>query len=323
VARPGHLSHTALQRHRECPYRFLLADALGLRRVDPLEPAFGAPDLGNLAHAVMQAWLDPDGPAVAALAGGDTGTATRLLHAAADRARAAVGRDLPGSEVALRGLLALAPQLVTLETARLRAWRPAAVEATFRVTLGQVADWLAARRADAPPVPPSARDFPLHGQIDRVDVARDGAARAAVIDYKTGRLPARSHSRQGRALQVALYGLAVVAGAVEGLPSGPWELGEAGYYPLRGPDVDVAVHLDGDAALVAPAGMVLEQAMAILDPHTPLALVPDWQQEDARGELPCAHCEFAGVCRLQERDGSPPLAARVARLVTRARGGLA
>ena len=53
------LSHTSLQRYRECPYRFLLAGALGLRRPDPVEAEFTGADHGTLAHAAMQRWLEP------------------------------------------------------------------------------------------------------------------------------------------------------------------------------------------------------------------------------------------------------------------------
>ncbi len=323
VARPPRLSHSAMQRYRECPYRFLLADALGLRRPDPLEPVFDAADVGELAHAVMQTWLAPDGEAVAALAAGDDGHAHDLLRVAADAALAAQGRDVPGGAVAIRTLLDLAPALVASERASLPQWRPAAVEAAFQVTLGQIAAWLGVHDEAPPTVPDAHADYPLRGRIDRVDIARDGTPRAVVVDYKTGHVPSKTRSRDGRELQVVLYGLAVEAGTVTGLPPTPdgWRLDRAGYYRLRAPDPGPSWHLEGSQQLVPGARRILEQAAAILDPAQPFALVPDWQEEDATGALPCRHCEFAGICRLQERDTSPALAARVARLLASDQGG--
>jgi len=323
--RPDRLSHTALQRYRECPYRFLLADALGLRRPDPLEPVFAAPDAGNLAHLVMQTWLAPEGAAVAALAAGDESRALTALAGAADAAFAALGKDLPGGAVVLRALLGLGPALVAAERERIASWRPAATEAGFRVTLGQAADWLGRHSGQAPAVPAARRDFPLIGRIDRLDAARDGAPRVQVLDYKTGSPPARKRSLEGRALQVALYGLALEAGEVDGLPAptGGWELAAAGYYVLRGPQPGPAWHLESRADLAAPVARILEQALSALDPDVPFALVPDWQDPETPGALPCATCDFAGVCRLQERDTTEALAVRVTRMITSGRGGAA
>jgi len=61
---------------------------------------------------------------------------------------------------------------------------------------------------------------------------------------------------------------------------------------------------------------ILAQALAILDPAVPYALVPDWRDLDATGQLPCRTCEFRGVCRLEERDTGPALSARLAALLT-------
>jgi hypothetical protein len=67
---------------------------------------------------------------------------------------------------------------------------------------------------------------------------------------------------------------------------------------------------------------ILQQVLAILDPRSPYALVPDWQAEQGRGQLPCRTCEFRGVCRLEERDHGPALAARLAALLTESPRGV-
>jgi ATP-dependent helicase/nuclease subunit B len=319
---PRKLSHTSLQRHRDCPYRFLLADAFGLRRADPVEAEFSAADHGNLAHGVMQAWLSPGGAGVAALAGGDRHTARATLEQAAHAAFDARGRDLPGAAVALRSLLALGPDLVELELQRHRTWRPAALEAPFHLTVGAAADWLADHGGSPPALAAGARDVELHGYIDRVDLTLDGAA-AAVLDYKTGSPPARRRVADGRELQVHLYGLAVATGALDGL-GGPRPVREGAYYGLRsgslGPPRQKP-HLAGEAELVAGVESILATAAAILDPDEPFALVPDWRDDGTTGRLPCHTCEFRGVCRLEERATTPALAARVTALLTENRGG--
>jgi len=321
VAPPARLSHTSLQRYRDCPYRFLLADSLGLRRPEPLEAAFTAADHGNLAHAAMQRWLDPENDGLSALAAGDAATARATLERAATDAYSEYGRDLPGSAVALRSFLALVPPLVKYELARCRTWRPVAVEALFAVTLGAAVDWL--RSVDEQPfdLAEPLRETVLRGKIDRVDRKLDNGS-GAVIDYKTGVRPPRKRVAEGRQLQIHLYGLAMVCGGIDGL-DGPLAMDHGGYYGLRRNDLGLPArpHLEGLAELATGVRAILTTATAILDPDEPFALVPDWSNEDAQGRLPCHTCEFRGVCRLEERDATPVLAARLAALLTDNRGG--
>jgi len=321
VRPPSQLSHTGMQRYRECPYRFLLASALGLRRPEPLAAAFTPLALGNLAHRVMQAWLKPGGPAQRALVAADADRALDLLRREAAEIFQREGRELPGAAIALRTILALAPDLVALEIDRARVWRPGALEAEFRVTLAQTAAWLANQQVAAPAVPAAWRDVQLRGIIDRVDVRADGSPHAAVIDYKTGAIPARQYVRDGRDLQLSLYALAVEAGEVIGLPPPPeqtWRIDHGGYYGLRRRDFGLPArpHLEPDEGLHGGVRTILAQALAILDPAVPYALVPDWRDLDATGQLPCRTCEFRGVCRRAERDPGPARSARRAALLT-------
>ncbi|MEZ4386109.1 MAG: PD-(D/E)XK nuclease family protein [Candidatus Krumholzibacteriia bacterium] len=315
VRRPSQLSHSALQVYRDCPYRFLMGNALGLRRQDPLEAEFSAADHGNLAHAVMQAWLAPDGAGDRALAAGDGRAAAAALDEAAAGARQRLGLELPGSEVALRALLSLAPDLVALELTRRPHWRPVALEAGFTVTLGQLADWLRGRGDDVPAAPADHVAYRFRGSIDRIDTAADGAPLAVVVDYKTGTPPTRSRVDEGRELQLALYAVAVEAGELPGLPAGARTVPEGAYYALRRQGFGWQARLDGGPALTRGVRTIYEQALAILDPARPFPLVPEWQTDESAGELPCRHCEFRGVCRLEERGTTPALAARVAALL--------
>ncbi|HOX24642.1 MAG TPA: PD-(D/E)XK nuclease family protein [Candidatus Krumholzibacteria bacterium] len=327
VRPPARLSHSAMQLYRECPYRFLLASALGLRRPDPLEAAFTPLTLGNLAHAAMKRWLEPAGPAQQVLAAGQPGEALDLLHAGAVKVFERCGGDLPGAAVALRSFLALGPELVAFESARAAVWRPLALEAEFAVTLAAAAAWLATRGVPAPAVPEALGGVQLRGYIDRVDVRVDGTPFAAVVDYKTGAIPARRRVSDGRDLQLALYALAVEAGTVAGLPApsggGGWRVDHAGFYGLsrRGLGLPARPHLQPGDELQAGVSAILDQALAILDPAVPYALVPDWKEAEAAGQLPCRACEFRGVCRLEERDGGSALAARVAAMLAATRKG--
>ena len=323
VTAPRRLSHSAMQRYRECPYRFLLANVLGLRAPEPLEASFTPMELGNLAHGAMEQWLVPDGDGVKALAAGEVDRALASLQQAIVTVFEERGKDLPGMAVAQRSLLTLAPDLVDHEIDRTREWRPLALEAPFEITLQQVHDWLASRDDEVPALPADIADVVLNGIIDRVDISRDGTDRAAVIDYKTGQRPGRSRVVDGRELQVSLYALAVEVGGVPEVGR-PLPVDHGGYYGLRKEELGLPAkkHLSGDDELVTGVRTILDQALAILDPDTPYALVPDWQDEDTKGQLPCRTCEFLGICRLEERDQTPALASRLTSLLTESRRGV-
>jgi len=318
VAPPASLSHTAMQRYRDCPYLFLMANAHGLRRPEALEAEFTPMDHGNLAHKVMENWLTPGGAGVRALAAADRSAATESLHDALRRTGDEGHDDLPGAAVARRSLLALADDLVDHELTRHQSWRPAVLEARFSITLDDVHRWLTDRGEQPAAVPTDQGSYALTGAIDRVDVARDGTLAAVVIDYKTGTPPSKARVSQGRELQLAMYALAVEAGDVEGLDplDHGWRLAEGGFYTLRRRGLGFGAFLDAGDDLTAGVATIYQQALAILDRDEPYALVPHWRDDDAGGQLPCQHCEFRGICRLEERDTTAALAARVAALLS-------
>jgi RecB family exonuclease len=312
-----------------------------LRRPDPLEAAYSPADVGTLAHRVMQRWLHPGGPGWEALARGDGPAAEAQLRAAAlqvagrqdtgdPAARSvAVQQQLPGAAVALQSLLCLAPDLVAIELERAGAWQPAVLEGEFSLTVAEAARWLDEADPGAPAliIPDAHREVRLTGSIDRIDRRRDGAAQAAVIDYKTGVLPSKASISDGRLLQLHLYALAVEVGAVRELtapPGSAWRLDHAGFYGLRrqGLGLPTQPHLTSGADFIMGVRTILQQVLAILDPRSPYALVPDWQAEQGSGQLPCRTCEFRGVCRLEERDHGPALAARLAALLTESPRGV-
>ncbi len=321
VASPPRLSHTALRRHRDCPYAYLMAHALRLRRTDPVTGEYTALDHGTLAHAAMQRFLVAGGPGARAVVAGDAVRALQALTAAADEVfHGDRGENLAQRDVAWQSFLALAPAIVAGEIARAALWRPRVLEAQFRLTLAQVRAWLGREGDTVEAFPDALAEFPLEGRIDRIDTAADGSAQVAVVDYKTGASPAKKDVASGREPQLALYALAVEMDAVAALPrreDAGWRVAQGDYYGLRHAGVgwEHVPHLapgdPGRSAMREAALAILREAGAILDPAVPYALVPEARDPDARGDLPCTICEFAGICRVEERDLGPIVQSRL------------
>jgi RecB family exonuclease len=107
----------------------------------------------------------------------------------------------------------------------------------------------------------------LRGACDRVEL--DGAGRAVVADFKTGKtLPTAADV--ARHPQLAVYQLAVAHGALDRLPGGTRECGGAELVHLR---KDAKGHqLAGDAARNGGAGLPVVQSQPALrdDPHDPM-----------------------------------------------------
>ena len=59
----------------------------------------------------------------------------------------------------------------------------------------------------------------LFGKVDRIDILADGGL--AIVDYKTGKAPARKAVDEGFALQLGLLGLIARAGGFEGVAGDP------------------------------------------------------------------------------------------------------
>ena len=89
----------------------------------------------------------------------------------------------------------------------------------------------------------------MGGRIDRIDVGRAGGSTVyTVIDYKTGRAAGKKFDSldSGRALQLALYTLAVTRLEIIGPQAVPWQMG---YWRIRetgfAPDVKRRRSKDG------------------------------------------------------------------------------
>ena len=288
------ISPSALTTYRNCPYRWLMEKGFGLGEEDDIKEALESRDQGTIVHDCMASFLDPVGPGIAALVAGRLDEAKALLVRIADERFTHHAGELPQRRIWEASFLAGADALLEFEHRRLALWRPAAVEASFDIPLGEVADWLGHDCG----LEDDERAIPLHGRIDRIDAARDGSPHCAVIDYKTGTPPTNKDVAEGKDLQLAAYALAVILGGLPGLPDQPVIAGGA-YYALRNDDPGFKQLLPLDQ-LQRDAETIVVTARAMIRAEGTFPLVPD--SRAIREPVPCRFCHLRGVCRLDERD---------------------
>lgn len=181
--RPRRLAVTELDRLKADPYAFYARALLGLARLDPVDADPSAAWRGSAVHAVFEAWMIEDGCAP-----------ERLVPRARD----------------LLDRIAAHPVLKALWTPRLIAaleWvaaRMAADVAAGRVPIA------AERRARL-----EIDGVLLSGKVDRIDRLPGGGL--AIVDYKTGKAPAKAQIEAGFALQLGLLGLIAERGGIDGV----------------------------------------------------------------------------------------------------------
>ncbi|MGQ0664274.1 MAG: double-strand break repair protein AddB [Pseudomonadota bacterium] len=190
-ARPRRLSVTDIETWRRDPYALYARHVLRLKPLPPLEEDPGRAERGIFIHAALDDFLKatPDELPEDALA--------RLIE---------FGRARFGAALARPGVWAfwwprfeaIAGWFISNERARRRSARPAASEVRGRL------------RFEAP-----AGAFTLTAKADRIDRLADGSL--AIIDYKTGMLPAIKHVVLGYAPQLGLEAAIARAGGFDGL----------------------------------------------------------------------------------------------------------
>jgi ATP-dependent helicase/nuclease subunit B len=185
--RPKEIWVTQVDRLKADPFAFYASAILKLRQFDPVDADYSARWKGDEVHKVFEAWLKQD-------------------NCEPDRLRARAEQLLAGE--------AIHPMLRAL-------WSPRLLEAI---------DWIAEReranqaegrkplRAEISGETPLAGIL-VHGRADRIDRLPDGGL--AIIDYKTGKPPAKKAIEAGFALQLGLLGLIGRAGGFEGVSGEP------------------------------------------------------------------------------------------------------
>ena len=202
--RPRSLSVTEVDTLIADPFAFYAARMLKLKPLDPLDADPGAADRGKHLHTVLEDWirggsLDPDVLA--------TSTEAMLLSACG-------GFPLLAALWGPRARRALAWAGETLLARVAAGWQPLAAEADGEIML--------------------TNGIRLKGRADRID--RNGEGALALIDYKSGRLPAIRHVREGLSNQLPLLAAIAAEGAFQErsrrLPAGTAEMLE--YWKLSG-----------------------------------------------------------------------------------------
>lgn len=328
-ARPvTEVSWSALHVWRDCPYRFRLERGFVLRKPEEVRAEFGRMEYGRLVHEILRSWLAVDGAASAALAAGDRAGAESLLREEAAAGFLPGSKELPVRKLWLDSFGQIVPQLVNWELQRFPQWRPLALEAKFRLPLTRFIDWTRELAGELgqnvdlqtnDDLPAYASELHLVGAIDRVDRSLDGSGALAVIDYKTGRLPAAKAVKELEELQVLLYAAAIEAGALPspggGVLCGP--VSEGLYYPLSLDKAGASIkpHFDaggddGRHLLLDGAVELTRLSLAAANPDGPFPLIPIERQGGGSAQLPCRHCDLRGLCRLEERDCLNPATRR-------------
>lgn len=249
------------QRIVDCPYRFFAADVLGLKPREEIREALSKSDYGALIHRVLQAFHSDvprlPGPWTERISETNRGQALALLHTISDAVFAPALRDNFQARGWLQQWLdCLSPYLDWL-IARQSDWRLEAVEVSAECN-----------------ITPHLR---LRGRIDRIDRQADVVA---VVDYKTGQVPARQALVTGEAVQLPSYALLVDD-----------EVAQLEYLQLGNAGVKAGAAIEGE-----PLRHLLtevETRLRLLDDALRArAALPAWGDDKV-----CGYCEFRGLCR--------------------------
>jgi len=252
AARPRRLSVTEIETWMRDPYAIYARRVLRLEALDPLDADPGAAERGMFIHAALDRFVGDYPGALPADA------LERLL---------ALGREAFGSALERPGVAAfwwprfrrIAEWFVGFESARRQEAAPLGAECRGQIEL------------DAPAGP-----FTLVAVADRIDRRTDGGL--AVIDYKTGSLPAKSDVSLGFAPQLPLEAAIAEAGGFPGIAAAPVE--ELAFWHVSGlnPPGDVCPVAATPAELRACIDDALAGVRALVarfdDPETPYRAVP-------------------------------------------------
>jgi ATP-dependent helicase/DNAse subunit B len=217
------LSAGALEKYARCPVRWLVESELQPERFEPDPEAMTR---GSCIHAVLERALSRLSWPLDEAALAQAETIVREI-VAEEAPRFTLGRGAAAQAAAAHEIVADVLRLLRHEAQAGGAFRPAELELQF----GMGADEQALPALELEGEGAAAGLLRLRGVIDRVDL--DGAGRALVRDYKSGRKgrgwPVANWQREDQ-LQVALY-MVAVRQLLRREPAG------GVYQPLRGEDL--------------------------------------------------------------------------------------
>ncbi|MEW6329942.1 MAG: PD-(D/E)XK nuclease family protein [Pseudomonadota bacterium] len=262
---PAMFTATDCQRLLDCPYQFFAARGLGLAPEDEVREEIEKVDYGIHVHRILQAFHTGvpglPGPWREQLDHATRAEAEALLREISERVFA---RDLR------RRFLA-------------RGWRyrwEQCIPAYLDWEMQRAADW----KVEATELKrervyrKGATQIALTGRIDRLDHGRDGYA---IIDYKTGTVPARDPVERGEKIQLPFYALLLEQGNVA----------SAAFLALDDEEAKEKTALEGEALdmLRDAIRARLLQIKRGLDTGAPL---PAWGDMET-----CRLCDMEGLCR--------------------------
>jgi ATP-dependent helicase/nuclease subunit B len=262
---PATFTATDCQRLMDCPYQFFAARGLGLTPEDEVREEIEKVDYGIHVHRILQAFHT----GVAGLPGPwreklDDSTRTQAEELLRRISEQVFARDLRRRFLA-RGWLhrweQCIPAYLNWELSRAVDWK---VEAT------ELKKERVYREGDT--------QIALTGRIDRLDRGRDGYA---IIDYKTGAVPARDAVLRGEKIQLPFYALLLEQD----------NIASAAFLALEDDAVKEKTALDGEA-LAMLRSAIRERLLLLkqqLDAGAPL---PAWGDMET-----CRICEMEGLCR--------------------------
>jgi ATP-dependent helicase/nuclease subunit B len=261
---PDALSATAHQRLINCPYQFYCTEILGLTPEEEVREEIEKADYGSYVHRILQAFHvgvpGLPGPWRGPLTMEHLTSASMLMQ---EIAGAVFAQDLRRSYL-VRGWLyrwlESLPAYLAWQIAREAHWQIAAAEIRkeSKTCDGDVC-------------------LTLTGRIDRLDRGHDGYA---IIDYKTGALPAREDMLNGEQVQLTHYAL-----LCDDTPS------QAQFLGLLRDDVTDKVRLEGPE-LAAITAQVRERLLRLYRDMKHGTKLTAWGDPDT-----CKVCAMEGICR--------------------------
>lgn len=218
--RPRRIRVTDLDRLKADPFSFYAKAMLGLRPLADLGAEQDAAWKGTIVHALFEDWFGEDGCDPA-----------RLLP----RARDLLARD------------DIHPLMRAL-------WGPRLLEAIAWLANEEAENQALGRRPVGAEVEGEAEiaGVRLKGRADRLD--RLGSGALAILDFKTGKPPAKNQVEAGFALQLGLLGLIAEKGGFAGIDEAP---GLLEYWSLAKQDRN---DQRGFVEPIEPAALILEEA---------------------------------------------------------------
>ncbi len=271
---PSQYSASAYQQLMDCPYQFYVARGLSLAAPEAVREALEKSDYGERVHRCLQAFHGEvdglPGPYSGRLTAARRNEAEALLRRISQAVFAADLEDNFLHRGWLQRWQDKIPAYIDWQLEREELWRVAAVEVK------------------------TIREIPLtgiilQGRLDRID--NDGTQQA-IVDYKTGHIPATHEVESGEAVQLPFYVLLAAEGAA---------VSEVAYLALDQERIKEKVTLQGEA--LQELSLAVGERLACLATEIRAgAGLPAWGDETS-----CGYCPLPGVCRRQawhEVDGN-------------------